>query len=234
MIKKSELNKFLYFDLETVSQFPSIEELEKENTRLYLCWKKREDYYRKSLNLIDSTSNEIYLEKAPLEPEFGKIVCSSFGVLEDNGEKRFISFCSEDEKLILENCKKILINTENKKFRLCGHNIKGFDVPYLGKRMIYNKIEIPNTLKIYNKKPWEIDMLDTTEFFSFGNNIQSKYLGLELLSCSLGIESPKIEMEGSKVNFTYWGEKDLEKIKKYCELDVNSVIEVLNEVSVGE
>jgi hypothetical protein len=41
-------------------------------------------------------------------------------------------------------------------------------------------------------------------------------------------------MEGSKVNSTYWTEKDLEKIKRYCELDVDSVMEVLNSVSVDE
>ena len=108
MIKKSELNKLLYFDLETVSQFSSLDELKENNPRLYECWGKREDYYRKSYSeLKDSTSNEIYMDKSPLEPEFGRILCASFGVLEDNGEKRFISFCSHDELEILKSCKKI-------------------------------------------------------------------------------------------------------------------------------
>jgi hypothetical protein len=39
-------------------------------------------------------------------------------------------------------------------------------------------------------------------------------------------------MEGSKVNSTYWNDRDLEKIKKYCELDVDTVIEVLASVSI--
>jgi len=233
MIKKSELNKLLYFDLETVSQFSSLDELKEYNPRLYECWGKREDYYRKSYSeLKDSTPNEIYMDKSPLEPEFGRILCASFGVLEDNGEKRFVSFCSHDELEILESCKKILINTEHKGFRMCGHNVKSFDVPYLGKRMIYNKITPPPSLMVSNKKPWEINILDTTELFSFGNYMQGRYLGLELLTCSLGVESPKTEMEGAKVNYTYWTEKDLDKIKRYCELDVDSVIEVLSAVSV--
>lgn len=235
MIRKSELHKLLYFDLETISQFSSLDELKEYNPRLYECWKKREDYYRKSYSdLKDLTPNEIYMDKSPLEPEFGRIVCASFGVLEDNNEKRFISFCSDNEIEILESCKKILINTEHKGFKMCGHNVKSFDVPYLGKRMIYNKITPPSSLMVSNKKPWEINILDTTELFSFGNHIQGKYLGLELLSCSLGVESPKVEMEGSKVNSAYWGEKDLEKIKRYCELDVDSVMKVLNSVSIDE
>jgi hypothetical protein len=233
MIRKSELNKLLYFDLETISQFSSLEDLKEYNPRLYDCWKKREDYYRKSYpDLKDLTSNEIYMDKSPLEAEFGRIVCASFAVLEDNGEKRFMSFCSDNEIEILESCKKILINTEHKGFRMCGHNVKSFDVPYLGKRMIYNKITPPPSLMVSNKKPWEINILDTTELFSFGNYMQGRYLGLELLTCSLGVESPKVEMEGAKVNSTYWTEKDLDKIKKYCELDVDSVIEVLASVSV--
>jgi DNA polymerase elongation subunit (family B) len=233
MIRKSELHKLLYFDLETISQFSSLEDLKEYNPRLYGCWKKREDYYRKSYpDLKDLTSNEIYMEKSPLEAEFGRIVCASFAVLEDNGEKRFMSFCSDKEIEILESCKKILINTEHKGFRMCGHNVKSFDVPYLGKRMIYNKITPPTSLMVSNKKPWEINILDTTELFSFGNYMQGRYLGLELLTCSLGVESPKVEMEGAKVNYTYWTEKDLDKIKKYCELDVDSVIEVLASVSV--
>ena len=85
---------------------------------------------------------------------------------------------------------------------------------------------------VSNKKPWEINILDTTELFSFGNYMQGRYLGLELLTCSLGVESPKAEMEGAKVNYSYWTEKDLDKIKRYCELDVDSVIEVLSAVSV--
>jgi len=233
MIRKSELNKFLYFDLETISQFGSLEDLERENSRLYDCWKKREDYYRKSYSdMKDLTSEEIYKEKAGLEPEFGRIICASFGVIEEFGEKRFMSFCSEDEKEILEKSKKIIINSEYKNFKLCGHNVKGFDVPYLGKRMIYNKINPPSSLMVSSKKPWEINILDTTELFSFGNYIQGRYLGLELLTCSLGIDSPKTEMEGSKVNRVYWEEKDLEKIKNYCELDVDSVMKVLESVSV--
>ena len=115
---------------------------------------------------------------------------------------------------------------------MCGHNVKSFDVPYLGKRMIYNKITPPPSLMVSNKKPWEINILDTTELFSFGNYMQGRYLGLELLTCSLGVESPKTEMEGAKVNYSYWTEKDLDKIKRYCELDVDSVIEVLSAVSV--
>lgn len=233
MIKKSDIDKLLYFDLETSSQYSCLDELNEFNPRLYEAWKKREDYHRKvNDDLRDKDSNEIYMDRSPLEAEFGKIICASFGVLEGNFQKRFVSFYSDDETEILDKCKKILINSENKRFRMCGHNIKSFDIPYLGKRMIYNKINPPSSLIVWNKKPWEINVLDTTEFFSFGNYLQGKYLGLELLTCCLGVDSPKNELEGSKVNSFYWEEKDLETIKRYCEADVDSVIESLISISI--
>jgi hypothetical protein len=52
-------------------------------------------------------------------------------------------------------------------------------------------------------------------------------LSLDLLSCSLGVESPKEDIDGSQVHFTFWEEKDIEKIKIYCEKDVETVIKVL-------
>ena len=49
----------------------------------------------------------------------------------------------------------------------------------------------------------------------------------DLLSCSLGVESPKEDIDGSQVHATFWEEKDYERIKIYCEKDVETVIQVL-------
>jgi hypothetical protein len=97
----------------------------------------------------------------------------------------------------------------------------------VGKRMIYNGIELPGNLKVWDKKPWEIPFLDTSEIFAFGSWSQQKYLSLDLLSCSMGVESPKEDIDGSQVHSTFWVEKDFERIKVYCEKDVETVIQVL-------
>jgi predicted transcriptional regulator len=48
----------------------------------------------------------------------------------------------------------------------------------------------------------------------------------------LGIESPKEDIEGSKVHGVFWKEKSLERIKDYCERDVDTVIKVLTKISI--
>jgi DNA polymerase elongation subunit (family B) len=174
---------------------------------------------------------DIYLHKAGMEAEFGRVICVSFGLIGDDGKTRFTSFFGEDEKDILVKSNKILSNAAAKGMKICGHNIKSFDIPFLGKKMLYNGIPPSSNLQIWDKKPWEVAILDTAELFSFGS-WSHRYLGLDLLACSLGIESPKEDIEGSKVHGVFWKEKSLERIKDYCERDVDTVIKVLTKISV--
>jgi hypothetical protein len=174
-----------------------------------------------------------------MEAEFGRVICVSFGLIGDDGSTRFTSFFGEDEKDILAKSNKILSNAASKGMKICGHNIKSFDIPFLGKKMLYNGITPSSSLQIWDKKPWEVAILDTAELFSFGS-WSHRYLGLDLLACSLEIESPKEDIEGSKVHGVFWGEKSkifvkeksFERIKDYCERDVDTVIKVLTKISV--
>jgi hypothetical protein len=104
-------------------------------------------------------------------------------------------------------------------------------VPCIGKRMLINGIYPPANLVVWDKKPWDIPYFDTSEIFAFGSWSQQKYLSLDLLSCSLGVDSPKEDIDGSQVNKTYWDDQDIERIKTYCEKDVETVINVLLKTS---
>jgi predicted PolB exonuclease-like 3'-5' exonuclease len=231
MFTKDLVKKFLYFDVETAGRYPDLISLHDQNHRLWELWSKREKYYRGAYpDLADADSEEIYQQKAGLEPEFSRVVCVSFGSFTDEGEMRFISFYGPDEADILTKSAKVLNNAASKGWKLCGHNIKGFDVPCLGKRMIYNQINPPINIRIWDKKPWEVPYVDTSEIFAFGSWIQQKYLSLDLLACSLDIPSPKGLMDGSMVHARFWSDADLETIKEYCELDVKTVMQVMDKV----
>jgi len=230
MFSQDFIEKLLYIDVETVPSYGSLEELERENERLYKLWLKRDSYYRSAHDeLKNSTLEEVYNNKAGLEPEFSKIVCVSFGSFDtaNGGEKRFVSFYGEDEKDILAKSAKVLSNASLKSWKLCGHNIKGFDIPCIGKRLIYNRIDLPSNIKIWDKKPWEMPFIDTSDIFAFGSWVQQKYLSLDLLSCSLGISSPKENLDGSQVRDYYWNKKDYESIKEYCQSDVDTVMKIM-------
>jgi predicted PolB exonuclease-like 3'-5' exonuclease len=232
MLIKDKRNNFLYFDVETASGEKSLAELREKNSRLADLWERRADYYRKSdASLTEESSDSIYDQKSPLEPEFNRVVCVSFGSFSDDGEKRLVSFCGEDEGEILKSSNKIFNNALAKGWKLCGHNIKAFDVPCLGKRMVYNGIAPSDNLNIWDKKPWEIPFIDTADVFSFGNWVMQKSLSLDLLACSLGIVSPKDDIHGSDVSKVFWNSLDYNRIKEYCEKDVKTVMEIIEKVS---
>jgi hypothetical protein len=98
--------------------------------------------------------------------------------------------------------------------------------------MLYNGIIPSQNIQIWDKKPWEIPFLDTAEIFSFGNWANQKYLGLDLLACSLGIRSPKDEIKGSDVSRVFWKDEDYEMIREYCERDVETVMLILGKIAV--
>ena len=107
---------------------------------------------------------------------------------------------------------------------LCGHNGKEFDFPYIARRMIINKVDLPNKLDLFGKKPWEIAHLDTMELWKFGD--YKHYTSLKLMANILGIPSPKEDIDGSMVKTVYYEDKDLDRIVKYCELDVITTAQV--------
>ena len=108
---------------------------------------------------------------------------------------------------------------------LCAHNGKEFDFPYLCRRMIINNLPIPAILNISGKKPWEVNHFDTLELWKFGDF--KSYTSLNLLAHTLGIQTPKDDIDGSMVWEVYWKEKNLERIVTYCQKDVVTVAQIL-------
>jgi hypothetical protein len=121
------------------------------------------------------------------------------------------------------------LDKAGKSMRLCGHNIKKFDIPWLVKRMIINKVPVPPQLQLWGKKPWEIVHVDTGELWSMGS--WDGYISLDLLSASLDIPSPKDNMSGAYVGHAFWYDKDYIKIKDYCEEDVKCVARICHKLS---
>src|SRR5690606_14164860 len=94
-----------------------------------------------------------------------------------------------------------------------------FDFPYLWRRMLVNRIPLPNALQLAGKKPWEIRHLDTLELWKFGDH--KHYTRLELLAAIFDIPSSKDDIDGSQVNATYYLENDLDSFCNYCLRDVD-------------
>jgi DNA polymerase elongation subunit (family B) len=217
MLENIEINSILFLDIETVPAYPTYAKVPK---RFKSLWDKKAKLLIKDDN---DTAKSIY-PRAGIYAEFGKIVCISVAFFH-NDQLRVKSFYSDDEKSLLLDFSQLLtgyFNTKN--HLLCGHNAKEFDFPYIARRMLVNKIKLPNILDMAGKKPWEIRHLDTMELWKFGDF--KNYTSLDLLTAIFDIPTPKDDIDGSEVWSVYWKEKDLERIKTYCEKDTIAVVQI--------
>ena len=217
-----QLHNILFLDIETVPQHDGHENMPDEWKTL---WDLKASYLIR--NKETETSQSIY-SRAGIYAEFGKIICISCGVIQGTGpEKKLIlkSFCGDDEKLLLHQFSEMLnrwCSDGNK--CLCAHNGKEFDFPYLCRRLIVNHLPIPEILKLHGRKPWDVPHLDTLELWKFGD--YKSYTSLNLLAHTLGINTSKDDIDGSKVHEVYWKEKNLSRIATYCQKDVVTVAQI--------
>ena len=216
------LNNILFLDIETVPQYSSYDQLPEEWKRL---WELKSAYLLKSRE--EETPESIY-PRAGIYAEFGKIICIGCGVLSGIGDERKMtikSFFGDEEKTVLLSFCDMLKNwmAGDTKY-LCAHNGKEFDFPYLCRRLIANNIPVPLPLQLAGKKPWEVLHLDTLELWKFGDF--KSFTSLNLLAHTLGIPTPKDDIDGSKVWSVYWNEKNLQRIVQYCQKDVITVAQI--------
>lgn len=219
MLQNINLHQILVLDIETVPQYPSFEEVPGEYQTL---WEYKTRYHRK-----DGESPAEFYSRGGIWAEFGKVVCVSAGIFSTGGPSvllRVKSFYGDNETTILESFSSALRKfPEN--LILCAHNGKEFDFPYLCRRMLINGLQIPVQLNIHGKKPWEVNHVDTMDLWKFGD--YKNYTSLNLLAAVFNIPSPKDDIDGSDVHKVYWNEKNLERIKTYCEKDVITTSQLL-------
>jgi predicted PolB exonuclease-like 3'-5' exonuclease len=184
----------LFFDIETVNSFWLLDKDEIQ------AWK---DKYPDRINFM---------------PEFNKIITICVWKILPDGNIETMSIDWEDEE---EMIKKFFDMIQN--HTLVWFNIKNFDIPFLVKRALFWEIKIPDSLKLWWKKPWDVNnVIDLYEVY--------KHMGRD--SCSLGIlcdflyiPSPKDSIDGSQVQSIYdqWW---LPQIIFYCREDVRASAQV--------
>ena len=219
MLDELNLRKIMVIDIETVPQYSAYSEVP-EN--LQTLWEAKTRYQRKP----DQTPDDFY-ERAGILAEFGKIVCISMGVFQQEEEVcklRIKSLHGDDETKLL-NAFIHLLKKQHNDLTFCAHNGKEFDYPYLCRRMVVNGLNIPRQLSMSGKKPWENPHLDTMELWKFGD--YKHYTSLNLLATILNIDTPKDDISGSDVRKVYYEDNDLARIVTYCQKDVVTTAQIL-------
>ena len=166
--------------------------------------------------------NEAYLENAGIISTYGRIVCISFGFIDNEGVSKISSYYGDNEEDIVNSFNNLLKKIETKNFNLSGFRINHFDIPWVLHKLHKYGIEPANMIYLYDKKPWDLRVVDMSDDW------KGKFawaFSFDELAYELNIKSPKDAMNGSQVHEYYWTGR-IEEIKSYCEKDVEACIEV--------
>jgi DNA polymerase elongation subunit (family B) len=217
------LENLLLIDIETVSEKPTFNDLQED---WQLLWTEK---VQRTLT-ENITADEFYPQRAGVMAEFSKVVCISVGYFKNEGKTlklRVKSFYGDDEKLLLLDFIAALrkLESTNNKWSFTGHNIKEFDIPFICRRLLINGLNIPPFLDFQNMKPWETNMIDTFQYWRFGD--YKHFTSLKLLAAALKVPLPKDDIDGSMVGAVYWEQNDLERIAVYCQKDIVTVANIV-------
>lgn len=211
-----ELRDILFLDIETVAYTHDYSSLDE---RMKVQWSRKASFLKRAQ---EQTDESIYHERAGIYAEFGKIVCVAVGKFYESESGDLVlkikAYYGHDEKVLLSDFKNMIEKMDASTLKLCAHNGKEFDYPYLCRRMLVNGLSLPSALNLMGKRPWEVQHLDTMEMWKFGD--YKHYTSLDLLAAIFDIPTSKSDMDGSQVNSVYYMDKDLTKIKDYCLRDI--------------
>lgn len=236
MYTTDELKRMIFIDIETTTQTETLQELLDAKPNLEAFWQERftqlKEQNRSELGEIIEEA-EMYPRMGGLYPEWGKIVCISIGQIKFNEEGLPIdftakSFSGNDEQELLTEFMKTArgIMSKYPSMKWVGHYVKGFDIPFIVKRAVINRVPVISQFHVQKLKPWETCLIDTKEIWSFGSYGAGSSARLGHLAELLDIPTPKDDMAGYQVNRFYWQGR-LPEIVTYCEKDIKACANVM-------
>jgi hypothetical protein len=209
--------RILFLDIETVSQHPSFDALP---SKWKLLWAQ------KSLRLQPDAAPEETYHKAGIYSEFGKIICICAGRYDCQKQTlSIITFNDNEESILLGKFSAWIKNTLTGNVILAAHNGREFDFPWIARRMLVQGINHPSIFTLMGKKPWDIQCIDTLDYWKCGD--YKSYISLQLLAECMGVKSPKNSMEGSNIYKQYWVYQNIKGISAYCAEDVEVLAQII-------
>lgn len=214
MFSTSYLKTLLFFDIETCGKYADYETFRANDPEGASVWAK------KAKRLKKEDPHLFYENEISLFPEFGQIACLSYGIWK-NGEMQISTIRNEgNETDMMKKIYMLFAKASSNGMVPTGWNIKNFDVPWIIRKMLINGLEVPSVISTYEKKPWEVGVLDLKEVWKSNSSLDVNF---EEAAYSMGIPSPKDDIDGSQVHGEFW-KGNLDRIVTYCEKDVKTMI----------
>lgn len=202
-------SNILFVDVETVTAEKNYDKL---SPTIRHAWDRKAEFFREA---DTKTSAQLFADRAALYAEFGKIISIAIGYFhaldDDRNELRIKCIVDHNEAAVLKQFVETVRRFDQNQLRLCAHNGRDFDYPYLCRRLLVNTIELPKSLQLMNKKAWEVPHLDTMEMWKFGE--YKKFVPLDLLAAlfSVDVDSDKL-LDARQIQQAYYYDQDLDKI----------------------
>lgn len=169
--------------------------------------------------------------KTSFDGLYGRICCVCFAI-DDGG---VFSYHGDDEKLLLQNVyshiydavstleRGIIVNHD---LTVVGHNVAGFDLPFLKHRSLIHNVKPPaQILKAMSAKIWDSCIADTMLMWS---SDREKRVSMDKLCDAFGIPG-KGDFNGSMVADTW--PLDPQKVVAYCCEDVHRTRAIFRRMS---
>lgn len=181
------------------------------------------------------TCDDKDFRKLALKAEKGRVLTIGV-IIEENGKvtqqglfgrERETGMFHVDEAKTLRSFWKIIGRVDERNDLLIGHNILDFDLPFLIKRSIINRVKPPNiSFRRYQKRP----IYDTMwEWSLWGHRIS-----LNDLCEAIGVKSSKDgDIDGSQI-YDYYAAGRHDEIGLYCMRDVECTREVYYRINFQE
>ena len=158
--------------------------------------------------------------KTGLDGSFGRILMVTISDADSDNVATIVNVAGEDDLLnsLVKSIEAIVNDGSPTPFRptLIGHNL-AWDLRFIAQRCVVNGVKFDRRIIPFDSKPWSDEMIDTmTVWAGHGNRIS-----LDKLCVALGVDSPKGEMDGSKVA-EYYAAGKIDEIIKYNQADVEA------------
>ena len=218
-----DIEQILFFDIEAASGEQQL--IKDTPTAKSWQYKMRKEGFKTFKQYADS-----YAQQAPLYAPFGKIVCISVGYV-NQGEVRKKSYIGTEKEILtqfftdlpkLKNSEKVT----QKKF-LAGLNVFAYDVPFVAFRAMVNGMKPDPWFDVAGMKQWNLKhIIDISDLLR-----GTMFASISLLNAvtAFGLPSPKEDIDGSEVSKAFYN-GEIERIKEYCERDVDSTILLFTQI----
>lgn len=155
------------------------------------------------------------MRKTSLDGTFGSIAV--IGLAFENGPAGPMLVDGRTERDMLQELMESINHecTAQERPVFVGHNLHGFDLPFLWKRCIINRVK-PSPWLPFGAKAWDSRIADTMLMW---DDNRDRRISLDNLCRVLGVPTSKSDMDGSKVADA-WAAGEYQKVADYCMQDV--------------